>query len=119
MGCVDIFRKLSTYSTQVNLSCGELSLMNEFRVNFNCCLLYVPSIYDNPVLNVRGSFNGGENETVLALNNGHINILYSNVSAVRVINNTMIWCSVTDHYNDTSSTTTTCEHYVFTKQLPR
>ena len=96
------------------ISCGELMSMNEFQVNFNCCLLYMPSIHGFPVLRVSGSYDGGENET-LAHANGHFRELYSSVSTVKIMNSTRIWCNITHYSNSTSpSTITTCKHHVFT-----
>ena len=96
------------------ISCGELMSMNEFQVNFNCCLLYMQSRLGFPYLRISGSYDGGENET-LEHGNGRGRELYSCVSTVRIMNSTRIWCNITHHSNSASpSTITTCKHHVFT-----
>lgn len=68
-------------------------------------------MYDPPVLHIRGSYDGGEIK-ILAHNKGRNREIYSSVSTVRIMNNTGIWCSVTNHSN--IPPTTTCKHHVFT-----
>ena len=95
--------------TQVAVSCEELN-SDKFEVNYTCCLIYMPEIHGELVLHVHESYDGGEK---IYNGQGRVRNLYSSVSRATIINNTRIWCSITD-YSTTPPTITTCKHHVFT-----